>query len=115
MVKVHHAKLCHRYVLRISNNGNKSEAVRWEHAVLSALAGLPPNTMDFQIPTAMRSLHGGLPHVQLSSGAESCVWHVIPGALAGDHNSTRPKVLGLATGQLVGALAQVGECMWVRL
>ncbi|KAG1667858.1 hypothetical protein FOA52_011046 [Chlamydomonas sp. UWO 241] len=89
-----------RYVLRIYNNGNKSEKVVFEHAVLSQLALQP---MRFDVPRALLS-RAGRPHELLSSGAECCVFEIIPGTLA---KTTSPEEVGRATGELNMAMGKV--------
>ncbi|KAG2486656.1 hypothetical protein HYH03_014712 [Edaphochlamys debaryana] len=89
-----------RYILRIYNNGNKSEKVEFEHAILAQLA---KQELSFQVPTALPS-KSGRPHELLSNGAEACVFHIIPGGLA---KTTSPEEVGRATGELCTAMSRV--------
>jgi len=89
-----------RYILRIYNNGNKSEKVVWEHEILRQV-NLQP--LSFQVPKPLPAKNGST-HVLLSSGAECCVFHVIPGSLA---KTTSPEEVGRATGELCTAMGKV--------
>eukprot|EP00667_Euglena_gracilis_P010721 EG_transcript_10926 len=89
-----------RYILRIYNNGNKSEKVVWEHAILRQVNQQP---LSFETPRALPA-KDGRSHVLLSSGAECCVFHVIPGTLA---KTTSPFEVGRATGELCTAMGNV--------
>lgn len=90
----------HRYILRIYNNGGKSEKVVYEHEILKQLS---QQKLSFQVPTAKPS-KAGRPHERLSSGAECCVFEIIPGTLA---KTTSPEEVGRATGELSAAMAKV--------
>ena len=59
--------------------------------------------LNTQIPEALPSLKGE-PTVLLTNGAESCVFHIIPGSLA---KTTSPEEVGRATGELCTAMAAV--------
>ncbi|GIL44285.1 hypothetical protein Vafri_1797 [Volvox africanus] len=89
-----------RYILRIYNNGNKSEKVRFEHEILGQLA---QQQLSFQVPRALSS-KAGRPHELLSNGAEACIFHIIPGTLA---KTTSPEEVGRATGELCSAMGKV--------
>ncbi|KXZ47215.1 hypothetical protein GPECTOR_37g221 [Gonium pectorale] len=89
-----------RYILRIYNNGNKSEKVRFEHEILRQLA---QQKLSFEVPRALPS-RAGRPHELLSNGAEACVFHIIPGTLA---KTTSPEEVGRATGELCSAMGRV--------
>lgn len=89
-----------RYILRIYNDGNKSENVVWELEILRQVNQLP---LSFKVPETILSKSGAT-HVLLSNGAECCVFHVIPGCLA---STTSPKEVGRATGELCAALSNV--------
>lgn len=93
-----------RYILRIYNNGNKSEKVVFEHKVLEALAK-QSRELSFEIPRALPSKNGRN-HEILSSGTEACVWHLIPGTLA---KTTSPEEVGRATGELSAALGRIRD------
>lgn len=92
------------FILRIYNNGNNSDKVRFEHEVLRQLHEQFP--LSFQLPKAVPTFsppHST--HVLLSSGAEACLFHVIPGTLAG--RGASPEALGRAAGELCAAMAQL--------
>ncbi|GFR42782.1 hypothetical protein Agub_g3745 [Astrephomene gubernaculifera] len=89
-----------RYILRIYNNGNKSDKVRFEHEILRQLS---QQQLSFQVPRVLPS-RAGRPHELLSSGAECCVFHTIPGSLA---KTTSPEEVGRATGELSAAMSRV--------
>lgn len=90
-----------RFILRVYNNGGKSEKVAFEHEVLRQLG---KQELSFAVPRARPSLKGGAPYVKLSSGDDACVFEVIPGALA---KTTSPAEVGRATGELCSAMAAV--------
>eukprot|EP00667_Euglena_gracilis_P014113 EG_transcript_14609 len=90
-----------RYVLRIYNNGNRSENVVWEHEVLRQVN---QQQLSFQTPRAVPAKDGRR-HVLLSSGAECCVFHAIPGDLAAA--SVSPFRLGRATAELCSAMGNL--------
>jgi len=87
-------------VLRVSNNGNKTDKVAFEHEVLRQLS---EQALSFQVPRALPS-KAGRPFELLSNGAACCVWHLIPGALAG---SGSIEAVGRAVGEVSTALAKV--------
>lgn len=89
-----------RYILRIYNNGNKSEKVKFEHEILRQLQ---QQSLSFQVPSALPSKLGR-PHELLTNGAESCIFNIIPGSLA---KTTSPEEVGRATGELSAAMAKV--------
>ncbi|KAG2434962.1 hypothetical protein HYH02_012158 [Chlamydomonas schloesseri] len=89
-----------RYILRVYNNGNKSEKVRFEHEILRQLS---TQQLSFQVPKTLPS-KAGRSHELLSSGTEACVFYVIPGSLA---KTTSPEEVGRATGELCSAMASV--------
>eukprot|EP00128_Syssomonas_multiformis_P004732 Colp12_sorted_trinity150504_noHs@22136 len=89
-----------RYILRVYNNGNNSDKVRFEHEVLRQLR---EQTLSFKVPEALLSKNGKT-HELLSNGAECCVFHIIPGTLA---KTTSPEEVGRATGELSAAMAKV--------
>lgn len=89
-----------RYILRIYNNGGKSNKVVFEHEVLQQLG---KQALSFQVPTAKRSRNGKA-HELLSSGDEACVFEIIPGTLA---KTTSPQEVGRATGELCSAMAAI--------
>ncbi len=91
---------CRVGLLRIYNNGNKSAKVQFEHAVLAQLA---QQKLSFEVPTVIRS-KAGRPHELLSTGAECCVFSIIPGTLA---KTTSPEEVGRATGELNTAMGKV--------
>lgn len=90
-----------RYILRIYNNGNKSEKVVYEHEVLRQLSS---QKLSFEIPRAVPALKDGATHKRLSSGTEACVFELMPGQLA---KTAAPEEVGRATGELCTALASV--------
>lgn len=92
-----------RYILRVYNNGNNSDKVRYEHEVLTQLQ-TQQDRLSFQVPKAKPSLTTGKPFMPLSNGAESCVFYLIPGTLA---KTTTPAEVGRATGELCSAMAAV--------
>lgn len=91
-----------RYILRIYNNGKKSEKVRVEHEILRQLG---QQTLSFAVPRPLPARDGsGATHVLLSSGDEACVFDIIPGDLA---KTTSPREVGRATGELCSAMSRV--------
>uniref|UniRef100_A0A0G4FSN8 Protein kinase domain-containing protein n=1 Tax=Chromera velia CCMP2878 TaxID=1169474 RepID=A0A0G4FSN8_9ALVE len=90
-----------RYILRIYNNGNKSEKVVWEHEIL---AELNRQQMSFKTPKPLPALGDSKTHKLLSSGAECCVFEIIPGELA---KTTSPREVGKATGELCDAMSKM--------
>jgi Ser/Thr protein kinase RdoA (MazF antagonist) len=90
-----------RYVLRIYNNGGKSEKVAFEHEVLAQLG---KQNLSFQVPKTRPALKTGAPYVKLSSGDDACVFEVIPGRLA---KTAAPREVGRATGELCAAMAAI--------
>ena len=95
-----------RYILRVYNNGNKSEKVIFEHKVLEALAKRSRD-LSFMIPSAIKSKNGRA-HELLSSGTEACVWELIPGTLA---KTTSPEEVGRATGELSASLGSITDTL----
>uniref|UniRef100_A0A383WLQ4 Aminoglycoside phosphotransferase domain-containing protein n=1 Tax=Tetradesmus obliquus TaxID=3088 RepID=A0A383WLQ4_TETOB len=91
----------HKYVVRIYNNGNKTEKVKTEHDILGQLS---QQTLSFKVPAAKPALGSGEPYVVLSNGAAACVFEIIPGELA---KTTSPEEVGRATGELCSAMAAV--------
>lgn len=89
-----------RYILRIYNNGNKSDKVKFEHEILRQLQN---QKLSFEVPRVLPS-KTGQPHCLLSNGAECCIFHVIPGSLA---KTTSPEEVGRATGELSTAMGRV--------
>jgi homoserine kinase type II len=89
-----------RFVMRIYNNGNNSDKVAFEHAILSALAA---KSLSFMVPYAIPSL-AGRSHELLSSGAECCVFRLIDGQLA---STTSPEEVGRAAGELSAAMGEI--------
>ena len=90
-----------RLVLRIYNNGNDRSRVRYEHAVLSALRAQP---LPFCVPIALPARGSGLPHAELSSGAEAALFELIPCSLPGLGCA---RAIGAASGALAAVLATV--------
>lgn len=99
-----------RYILRIYNNGNKTEKVRTsrphctkgrhKHVSSAPPSQRPPGAatqvrtehailqqlgrqdLSFAVPRALPARSSGEPYVVLSSGAAACVFEVIPGVMA---------------------------------
>ncbi|KAJ9510591.1 hypothetical protein QJQ45_027463 [Haematococcus lacustris] len=92
----------HRYLLRIYNNGGRSDKVEYEHRVLQELQK-HQSKLSFCVPKALPS-KANKPHELLSNGAECCVFEIIPGTLA---KTTSPQEVGRATGQLSAAMSLV--------
>lgn len=90
-----------RYILRVYNNGNKTEKVACEHAILEQLKH---QTLSFEVPQALSTIADGEPYVVLSSGAAACIFKLIPGSLA---KTTSPREVGRATGELCTAMGNV--------
>lgn len=90
-----------RYILRIYNNGNDSNRVQFEHAILDRLKDMQ---LSVRIPTAVPSLTTGKTHVLLSSGAEASLFHLIPGVLP---KLSFVREIGAASGELSRAFAQI--------
>lgn len=90
-----------RHVLRIYNNGAKSDKVAFEHDLLLQLGRQP---LSFQVPRALPALGSGARHVKLSSGDDACVFEIIPGSLA---KTTGPREVGRATGELCTAMGRL--------
>jgi homoserine kinase type II len=67
------------------------------------LKQLSQYTLSFKIPQSLPSKTGA-PHVLLSSGAEACVFRLIPGKLP---KTTSPKEIGRASGELNSALEKI--------
>ncbi len=88
------------YILRIYNNGNDSERVRYEHEILSLLRQFK---LSFRIPTPILALNNS-PHVLLSNGAEASIFELIPGYLP---KLTHIRQIGKAAGELNTALANI--------
>lgn len=90
-----------RYVLRVYNNGGKSDKVAFEHEVL---AQLNKQRLSFQVPRTRPSLSTGAPFVKLSSGDDACVFELIPGRLA---KTAAPREVGRATAELCAAMGRI--------
>eukprot|EP00277_Geminigera_cryophila_P003996 CAMPEP_0179431170 /NCGR_PEP_ID=MMETSP0799-20121207/16122_1 /TAXON_ID=46947 /ORGANISM="Geminigera cryophila, Strain CCMP2564" /LENGTH=349 /DNA_ID=CAMNT_0021207957 /DNA_START=7 /DNA_END=1056 /DNA_ORIENTATION=- len=88
------------YVLRIYNNGNQTDHVEYEHALLKALHSQATN-LTFDLPKFLPIKGGTQTFAQVSNGAQACVCDVIPGVLP---KTTNPEILGRAAGQLSTAL-----------
>eukprot|EP00386_Alphamonas_edax_P003967 GDKI01012206.1.p1 GENE.GDKI01012206.1~~GDKI01012206.1.p1 ORF type:complete len:347 (+),score=61.11 GDKI01012206.1:106-1146(+) len=93
-----------KWVLRVSNNGNNIEKVKYEHAVLAELGQIPTS---FQVPKPLKSKNGNTYEV-MKNGAACCMWYMIPGTLAGKGNIT---AVGSATGELVCAMGQLSHTL----
>lgn len=89
------------YVLRVYNNGLNTPRVRYEHAVLTLLAG---KKLGFEIPTLLPALADGATFATLASGAEACLFKAIPG---GGAPLTAAKSIGKVTAELLAAMADV--------
>jgi len=89
------------YILRIYNNGDDSDKVKFEHLVLAELNKIP---MSFELPAAVPSLENARTHELLSDGSEASVFKVIPGTLP---CITCVAEIGKACGELTRALAQI--------
>lgn len=90
-----------RYLLRVYNNGNKSEKVVYEHEILRQLN---QQKLSFQVPATLPALGDGASHKKLSNGAEACIFKIIPGTLA---KTTAPAEVGRALGELATAMGKV--------
>ncbi|KAI8466902.1 MAG: kinase-like domain-containing protein [Monoraphidium minutum] len=90
-----------RYILRVYNNGGKSDKVAFEHGLLLELG---KQELSFKVPQALPALKGGARHVKLSSGDDACVFEIIPGTLA---KTTSPREVGRATGELCTAMGRI--------
>lgn len=95
-----------KYVLRIYNNGNSTEKVKFEHLMLSELQ--THQQLSFQIPTAIKSCITQCDIVFLSNGSSASLFKLIPGFL--------PKLqftreLGRACGELAIALGDITLAM----
>ena len=90
-----------KYLLRIYNNGGNSKVVKFEHEIMRQLNS--KCRLSFATPKALPTLSDpNETHVCLTSGDESCVFEVIPGAL--------PKLkaveeIGRASGELHTAMS----------
>ena len=92
------------HVLRVYNNGNQTDHVQYEHALLKALQAQAPH-MSFALPRFYPSRHDpAKTFAEVSNGAQACVCDVIPGVLP---KTTNPQVLGRAAGELTTAMAAV--------
>lgn len=94
-----------RLVLRVYNNGSNTARVRWEHAVLGALAPHRAE-LSFAVPTPLPALGSGASHVPLPDGAEASLFELIPGGLP---KLTCVRAIGKATGQLTLAMSAIAE------
>ena len=92
-----------KYILRIYNNGGNTPRVKFEHDVLKGLSG---TKLAFSIPTFISSHINGLTHSKISSGAEACLCHIIPGTLPKTRGA---KDIGRAAGELCTALSKVDK------
>lgn len=90
-----------KYILRVYNNGNDSNRVRFEHSILGQLNKMG---LSIRIPTTVPSLESGSPHVLLSNGAEASLFHIIPGYLP---KLTMVNEIGRASGELNAAMSRV--------
>lgn len=94
-------------LLRIYNNGEDTQQVTFEHAVLSTLweEGYA-DKFDFKIPKYMPFGDSGNTFAKLSNGAEACIVDFIDGSL--------PKIsclepIGKASGELCTALGKITD------
>ena len=88
-----------KYVLRIYNNGFNTARVEFEHSVINAVAS--SRDLSFKLPRPFPSLKDGKSHALLSTGAEACLFELIPGELP---KKTRMYEIGRASGELCTAL-----------
>jgi homoserine kinase type II len=89
------------YILRIYNNGNDSNRVRFEHLILKELSKM---NLSFQTPTPLLSLKDNISHVLLSDGAEASMFEIIPGVLP---KLAMTKEVGSACGELCEAMGEI--------
>eukprot|EP00199_Chlamydomonas_sp_CCMP681_P002332 CAMPEP_0119116414 /NCGR_PEP_ID=MMETSP1180-20130426/52269_1 /TAXON_ID=3052 ORGANISM="Chlamydomonas cf sp, Strain CCMP681" /NCGR_SAMPLE_ID=MMETSP1180 /ASSEMBLY_ACC=CAM_ASM_000741 /LENGTH=393 /DNA_ID=CAMNT_0007105557 /DNA_START=17 /DNA_END=1198 /DNA_ORIENTATION=- len=92
-----------RYVLRVYNNGNRTDKVKYEHECLRQLL-LQQADLSFQVPKGLPARGSGDSHCLLTSGAECCIFELISGDLA---KTTSPAEVGRATGELSRAMSKV--------
>jgi len=92
-----------RYVLRVYNNGQNTERVRYEHAVLQQLASKAGSSLSFQLPVALPSPRG-LFFETLSTGDSAALFRLIPGVLP---KNSCARAIGRAAGELTRAMALV--------
>jgi Ser/Thr protein kinase RdoA (MazF antagonist) len=90
------------FILRLYNNGNDSNRVKFEHEVLSHLKEMD---FPFEIPSPLPCKDGtNATHAVLSNGAEASLFHVIPGSLP---KLTAVREIGVASGILNSAMATI--------
>ena len=92
------------FVLRLYNNGKNAARVKYEHAVLAALAALPP--LSFATPRFLPSrsaADAGATFATLSDGGHACCAGLIEGGPASGLPHAR--AIGSATAELVRAMA----------
>lgn len=101
-----------RFLVRIYNNGGNEARVRYEHAVLAALAP-HAKSLPFRIPEPMPALADGATYKELAAGgaspgrAHACLFPVIPGGSADPKCAATARAIGVATAQLVAVMAGV--------
>jgi len=92
------------FVLRVYNNGNKTDHVEYEHELLKQLHAQAPD-LSFALPKFFPAKGGdGRTFAEVSNGAQACLCDVIPGVLP---KTTNPEILGRAAGELSTALETV--------
>lgn len=93
----------HIYILRIYENHQCEDKVKFEHVVLQALQS---SSMLVQVPKPVPTRQGQT-FVRLPNGKLAAMFHYIKGNRASKDSGELVKALGMATGELVTALAKV--------
>ena len=95
-----------QYVLRIYNNGRNTRRVRYEHEVLRQLALRAAALAPVRVPLPLPPLapEATQTFATLSTGAEACIFEVIPGSGPALSSSAN---IGAATARLVACMADI--------
>lgn len=94
-----------KFVLRVYNNSQNTERVRFEHAVLQQLAAKAGDKLSFQLPVALAAPGAdSCGFIKLSSGDDAALFNLIPGVLP---KVSCARAMGRACGELTAAMAEV--------
>ncbi len=92
-------------MLRVYNNGQNTERVKFEHAVLQQLSAKAGSTLSFELPVALPAPGSDASgFIKLSSGDDAALFKLIPGVLP---KLACARAIGRAAGELTRALATV--------
>jgi homoserine kinase type II len=97
--------LFHVQVLRVYNNGQNTDRVQFEHAVLQQLSCKAGHLLSFELPVALPAPGADSSgFIKLSSGDSAALFKLIPGVLP---KVSCARAMGQACGELTTAMALV--------